>query len=138
MPQVAHRDARCTRADDGADHHLQFDDRLRLVDAIAGKAGVVADPAGQEHVEVVGAGAGDGAIERLERTIGSDPGSERLGGGTHATPIRTSRTSVGAAPWERKPHSFGSPLPHGIPKIRNSSGPATASTEPQNCGVTPP
>ena len=94
-----------------ADQELHLGDVLRLVDDVAGEAGVL--PRAGEH-----AISSSSAPPRATAADRARPVAEHVvrapSGRSHqATPVRTPRTSIGAAPWLRKPHCLGSPLPHG-------------------------
>jgi hypothetical protein len=135
--QAAYRDPGAAGAGHGAHHDLALDDGLRLVHALAREPRVMSGAGCEEDFRVISVGRGQGILQGGERLILASPRLQ-VRPWHQATPIRTPRNSPGAAPWDRNPHSLGSPLPHGMPKVRNSAGPATASSDPQNRGVIPP
>src|SRR4029079_724649 len=143
---------RCTRARVGA--------RRGVAQALVGEVVRVRAPA----VAVVDPEDRDGRVvdprrlrrarpgeARQERALARDRGlrlarrvSERALGQLHrrlahyATPTWTSRNRAGAAPCETDMTWPGSPLPQFVsPHARHSSGPQTASSEPQKRGPIP-
>ena len=93
--------------DQRADQVLDLDDVLRLVNDLAGEPGVLAGPGEHADLEFVGCG-------RPQRRVEGFHGPRLVQWRQHhATPVLIPRASSGAAPWLRKPHCFGSPLPQG-------------------------
>ena len=102
-----------------------------LVDGVPGEAGegeVVLD---HPHLGLPLGHRGEHGIGEGEALLGGVAEHQ-------AGPTETSRKRQGAAPWPTCMICIGSPLPQfTTPHIRHSSGPATASQEPQNSGVMP-
>src|SRR5262249_7994459 len=120
-----------------AHHDLALDDGLRLVHAFAREPRVVSGAGREKDLRVISVGRGQGVLQGGESLILASPRLQ-VRPWHQATPLRPPRNTAGAAPRARNPHFLGSPLPHGMPKVGKSAGPATASSDPQNCGVIPP
>ena len=112
---------------DGAKRHDCVVDKCRLMlrrRREASEAGAL-----RVHEDVSPVGGGGRVLERDARDV------DRV---QARTPTWTPRKRAGQVPWETCAAWPGCPLPQFVkPCRRHSSRPATASIEPQNCGVMP-